>query len=110
MKWKAYSRSGAAGPDTGGPHSSGAFGSRGGVHGFNDGSSGTKSYRFTYWTSDGYRTIRRETYVYRDTGGIDDTWPRFFGNRLFDKEEAERLVFVCVIFFIVWSVKYPDSC
>ena len=62
------------------------------MHGFSDGTSGTRSYRFTYWTSDGFRTVKREGYFHKDTGGPDDSWARLFRNGFFDKQELERLV------------------
>ena len=89
---KAYGRSGAGGsPGNGTSHSS-ASGSGSGSEGFNNGTNGRRTYRYTYWTSDGFRTVKRETFVHRDAGETDDSWARLFRNGFFDKEELERLV------------------
>lgn len=50
-----------------------------------------RTFHFTYWTSDGFRTVKREGYVRRDTGGKDDPWASFFRDGFFDREELERL-------------------
>lgn len=52
----------------------------------------TRTFRFTYWTFDGTKKVKREHFVHREVGGDANPWARIFQDGgFFSREEVERL-------------------